>query len=137
MQMIVKLVTELQLCFGSFSIYMYRLLQSIYNSHFQSQIQFLILYQSKLLDTSIFKVSHIKFGNSLNFSSTIIIFFKLFFSTIAALFKLFKLSQWQKQQQLMLPPQRLHLLHKIRIILVILCSCILEKIQEQFSLLNH
>ena len=130
-------------------VYIYSCIDTeLINENSFHQNQFLIWYQSDFLDASNFlMVSQINFGNSLFFSFTIIIFFnfsqaflihfELFLSTIVVFYKLLKLFQWQKQQQLMLPPQRLHLLHKIRIILVILCSCILEKIQEQFSLLNH
>ena len=101
---------------------------------FQSQIQFLIWYQSKTSRFSLLfsKVSQFNFG---------IFFFRHCHLPRSFLHSPLLCStssfQWQKQQRPIIPLQRLHLLHKIHTILVILCSCILEKIQEQFSLLNH
>ena len=131
---------------------MYKLLQWKIGFSFQSQIQLLIWYRSSLLDASISRVSQINFGNFCFFLilhchlprafNSLFFFIHHYHLLWASLVHhccvlILKLFQWQKQPQLMLPPQRLYLLHKIRIILVILCSCILEKIQEQFSLLNH
>ena len=136
-QQSVKLVTELIWVF--WCIYVQFDSMNEMSKSFSSKKSFLIWYQTKLLDASISRVYQIKFGNFFNFSFTIVVFFKLFSSTIVVFLKLFQLSQWQTQQQLMLPPQSLRLLHKIHIISMTLRFCISwrkSKSCSHFSTIN-